>query len=162
MKKLVLAGMLLLAVTDVRPMPLAPAAERMYRASRIVGSAVRDRQDRRIGEIKDLILGSARGDIAYAVLGFGGDTRYHAVPWKALQPGDDGTYYTLSADSETIGNAPGFERGNWPDLAEQQWRAEVDRYWARMVGHGTADVNRLSSGVSGSNSAQGPDTGAGR
>lgn len=140
----------------------APAApmHRLYRASRIIGAGVRNAHDRRIGVVKDLILGSARGDIAYAVIGSGGmagvGTRYRAVPWQALQASDDGRYYVLNADRATLDNAPGFDRARWPDLADSEWRAEVDRYWARMVGHGQVESNRLSSGVSGSNSAQNP------
>jgi hypothetical protein len=133
----------------------APRSEFLYRTSAIVGADVRDPQDRKVGKIKDLILGSARGDIAYAVVVFDGITargrKYHAIPWKALQPGD-GRYYVLHADRETISLAPGFDRGKWPDLTERSWSEEVDRYWSRRVGQGMADSNRLpperSSGTS--------------
>jgi hypothetical protein len=135
----------------------APQVAHLYRASRIIGVQVRDAQDRKIGEVKDLILGSERGEIAYAVIRFGSGlqvgTRYHAVPWQALEPVDDGGYYVLHADRQTISEAPGFDSGKWPDLTDREWRAEVDRYWNRMVGRGAADNNRLSSGVSGGNSA---------
>jgi hypothetical protein len=133
----------------------APRSQFLYRASTIVGADVRDLQDRKVGKIKDLILGSARGDIAYAVVVFDGITaggrKYHAIPWKALQPGD-GRYYVLQADRETISLAPSFDRGKWPDLTERSWSEEVDRYWSRRVGQGMADSNRLpperSSGTS--------------
>jgi hypothetical protein len=135
----------------------APAAhgQFLYRTSAIVGADVRDPQERKVGKIKDLILGSVRGDIAYAVVmfdGIGARTKYHAIPWKALQPAD-GRYYILHADRETISGAPGFDRGKWPDLTERSWSEEVDRYWSRRVGQGMADSNRLpperSSGTSG-------------
>ncbi|HYD94869.1 MAG TPA: PRC-barrel domain-containing protein [Noviherbaspirillum sp.] len=135
----------------------APAASqqqlRLYRGSQIIGSNVRDASGRKIGQIKDLILDARRGEIAYAALSFGGVTstgnKFHPVPWTALEPGDDGSHYILRADRETISQAPGFDKRQWPDLADQAWHAEVERYWGRMVGRGTADTNRLSSGVSG-------------
>jgi len=134
-----------------------PGQQQMYRGSKIIGANVRDTKDKKIGEIKDLMLDSARGEIAYAVVSFGGVTgtgrKYHAIPWQALQPGEGGRYYVLNADSETISQAPGFDRNNWPDAADQKWGADVDRYWTRMVGRGLPD-NSLSSGGSGAGTAQ--------
>jgi len=131
--------------------------QQMYRGSNIIGANVRDTKDKKIGEIKDLMLDSARGEIAYAVVSFGGVTgtgrKYHAIPWQTLQPGDGGKYYVLNADSETISQAPGFDRNSWPDVADQKWSADVDRYWTRMVGRGLPD-NSVSSGSPGAGTAQ--------
>lgn len=125
----------------------AAQTQRLYRGSKIIGATVRDPHDKKIGEIKDIMLDSRRGEIAYAVVNFGGvmgvGSKYHAIPWQALTPGDDGRYYVLQADREIISQAPGFDRGRWPDMSDQRWSAEVDRYWSRMVGHGSADANRL-------------------
>lgn len=128
----------------------------MYRGSKIIGAEVRDRQDRKIGEIKDLMLDGARGEVAYAVVSFGGVGRgqkYHAIPWQALQPREDGRHYVLHADRETISQAPGFDKGDWPDTADRTWSAEVDRYWTRMVGRGPPD-NRLTPDASGAGGTQ--------
>lgn len=121
--------------------------QHLYRGSKIIGSTVRDPHDKKIGEIKDLILDSRRGEIAYAVVNFGGvmgvGSKYHAIPWQALSPGDDGKYYVLQADREIITQAPGFDRGKWPDMSDERWSADVDRYWSRMVGRGSSGANRL-------------------
>lgn len=141
-----------------------PAAERaarqhqqMYRGSKIIGANLRDTKDKKIGEIKDLMLDSARGEIAYAVVSFDGVTgsgrKYHAIPWQVLQPAEGGRYYVLNADRETLSQAPGFDRKNWPDMADQKWSADIDRYWTRMVGRGLPD-NSLSSGGSAAGAAQ--------
>ena len=132
----------------------APAAtqqqHKLYRGSRIIGTNVRDPKDRKIGQIKDLILDGGRGEIAYAVVNFGGvmgvGRKFHAIPWQALQPSDDGNYYILHADRETINQAPGFDKARWPDMADRKWNAEIDRYWSRMVGRGNTGANSVSSG----------------
>lgn len=132
----------------------APAASqqqhKLYRGSRIIGTNVRDSKDRKIGQIKDLILDGARGEIAYAVVNFGGvmgvGKKFHPVPWQALRPSDDGNYYILHADRETISQAPGFDKARWPDMADRQWNAEIERYWSRMVGRGQAPGTGISSG----------------
>jgi sporulation protein YlmC with PRC-barrel domain len=137
----------------------ARRTHQLYRSSKIVGSPVHDPKDKKIGEIKDLMLDSARGEIAYAVVNFGGvlgvGAKYHAVPWQALEPSDDGRYYVLYADRETITQAPGFDRSRWPDMADQRWSADIDRYWSRMVGRGPANGNRLSTDAAGSGGAAG-------
>jgi sporulation protein YlmC with PRC-barrel domain len=146
---------------------------KLYRSSRIVGANVRDSNDRKIGQIKDLILDGGRGEIAYAVVNFGGvmgvGKKFHAVPWQALNPSDDGNYYILRADRETISQAPGFDKARWPDMTDRKWTGEIDRYWSRMVGRGNAgdktmssgspNANPLGAGESGSGSGTGTGTG---
>lgn len=107
--------------------------QELYRGSRIIGAAVHDARDRKIGEVKDLLLDSARGEVAYAILGFTG-RKLHAVPWRALHPSETDRVYILDADREVIAQAPGFDMGDWPDTGNQRWSEEIDRYWNRMVG----------------------------
>jgi hypothetical protein len=127
-----------------------PEQHKLYRGLRIIGANVRDPKDRKIGQIKDLILDGGRGEIAYAVVNFGGvlgvGKKFHAIPWTALQPSDDGNYYILHADRETIAQAPGFDKARWPDMADRKWNAEIDRYWSRMVGRGNTTDKDISSG----------------
>lgn len=121
--------------------------QEMYRSSKIVGATVRNADQRKIGVIKDLMLDSQRGEIAYAVISFGGvmgvGEKYHAVPWTALSPGENGRFYVLRADKETIANAPGFDKGKWPDIGDPKWNAEIDNYWNRLVGRAMPPHGRL-------------------
>lgn len=128
----------------------AALQQRLLRSTKIVGATVRNAQNRKIGDIKDLLLDSRRGEVVYAVVNFGGvlgvGRKYHAVPWRALEPGTDGRYYVLRADRETLSQAPGFDKAKWPDMTDPDWSSEIDRYWSRMVGRGTAETNRLVPG----------------
>ncbi|GIZ53769.1 PRC-barrel domain-containing protein [Noviherbaspirillum aridicola] len=117
--------------------------QELYRGSRIIGAAVHDARDRKIGEVKDLLLDSARGEVAYAILGFGG-RKLHPVPWRALMPSESGRNYVLDADREVIAQAPGFDMGEWPDTGNQRWSEDIDRYWNRMVGRAT-DAGQASA-----------------
>lgn len=144
------------------PVPSASQAaqqqQNMLRGSKVIGANVRDLKEKKIGEIKDLVFDSGRGEVAYAVVSFGGvmgvGNKYHAIPWQALKPSDDGKYYVLNADKETITQAPGFDKGNWPNMADQKWNADIDRYWSRMVGRGAPD-NSVSTGASGTSGTAG-------
>ncbi|TFW09566.1 PRC-barrel domain containing protein [Oxalobacteraceae bacterium OM1] len=139
------------------PTPDNGHSHALYRSSKIVGSAVRDPHNKKIGDIRDLVLDRGRGEVAYAIVNFGGvmgvGAKYHAVPWQALQPSDDGKFFILHADRETISHAPGFDRSRWPDLSSPRWSAEVDRYWSRRVGR-FADGNRLPPDTGGADGAR--------
>lgn len=128
----------------------------LYRSSKIIGAPIQDRKNSRIGKIQDLVLDSDRGEIAYVVVSFGGilnvRDKYHALPWRALEAGEYGKYYLLDADRETLVNAPGFNRWNWPDMADKTWAREVEGYWGRMIGHGASGGISTNSGA---NSASG-------
>jgi sporulation protein YlmC with PRC-barrel domain len=140
------------------PSAATPGQANLFRGSRIIGTSVRDRNDRKIGQIRDLILDSRRGEVAYAVVNFGGvlgvGAKYHAVPWQALERSDDGRYYVLGVDQKTIADAPAFDRGRWPDMSNQAWARNVDNYWSKAVGKADTS-NSLNSGVSGTNSHSG-------
>src|SRR5688572_27071093 len=62
----------------------------MYRASKLIGADVENPQGEDLGDIKDVVLDSQTGRIAYAVLTFGGflglGEKYYAVPFAALTP----------------------------------------------------------------------------
>ncbi len=137
---------------DIPQAPQATPNRNMYLGSKIIGATVRDPQENKLGEIADLVLDSRRGEVAYVVVAIGGvmgmGSRYHPIPWKALQASDDGKYYVLHADRETVSKAPGFERGKWPDMADQKWNADVEGYWNKMVGQGLPGGIVTSSGSS--------------
>ncbi|HEY0846142.1 MAG TPA: PRC-barrel domain-containing protein [Noviherbaspirillum sp.] len=129
---------------------LATAAQQeRYRSTKIVGSVVRTPERRKLGVIKDLMLDPQRGEIAYAVLSFGGvlgvGEKYHAVPWTALAPSDDGHHYVLRADKEMIAGAPGFDKGKWPDMNDRTWSRKVDHYWSALVGTRAPGANGLAA-----------------
>lgn len=124
----------------------------LHRASRIVHAGVHAPDNRKIGNITDLVLDRRRGAVAYAIVSFGGvlgvGKKLHAIPWQALQPSDDGKYYILHADKETLNKAPAFDKARWPDMTDQRWSAEIERYWSSRVGQGMND-NTVSSGPTG-------------
>ena len=78
-----------------------------------------------VGKISDIMFDVRGGRIAYAVLSTGGflgmgDT-LHAIPWSALTLDTDDKCFVLDASAERIKNAPGFDKDNWPSMADMQW-----------------------------------------
>lgn len=105
--------------------------ERQYRASKIIGTDVRNKQGEKIGDIKDLIM-DRNGSITLVIVSTGGflglGDRLHAVPWSALQT-TSGNDRVLDIDKDRLKRAPGFDSGNWPNLSDERWISENRRYY---------------------------------
>lgn len=89
------------------------------KASKIIGKEVRNTQNEKIGKVKDLVVDTRSGRIAYAVLSTGGmfgDGKLIAVPLDALslKPGEK--HFLIEAAKDRLAAAPGFSEDNWPKL----------------------------------------------
>jgi len=108
------------------------AWDRTHRASKIIGTDVRNRSGQKLGAIKDVVLDS-QGNVAYAVVSTGGflglRDRMHAIPWQALQTNTGRDHFLLDMDKQQLKQAPGFDSKNWPDMADERWSADVRRHY---------------------------------
>jgi hypothetical protein len=98
-------------------------------ASTIVGTRVRNLSDDNLGNIEEVMVDSGTGRVAYAVLSFGGflgvGDKLFAVPWEALTYSDDFEGYRLNVDPELLEDAPGFDKDNWPNFADETWNRGI-------------------------------------
>jgi sporulation protein YlmC with PRC-barrel domain len=112
---------------------------RVLSASTLAGDSVYNEAGQDLGKIDQIMVDIPSGRIAYAVLSFGGilgiGSKLFAVPWSALVLDEDEKHFVLSADITTLQNAPGFDKSNWPDMADPAWGTAicayygVDPYW---------------------------------
>jgi hypothetical protein len=95
--------------------------------------AVRNAAGENLGEIKELIIDVEAGRIAYAVLSFGGflglGDKFFAIPWNALTFSQPEQIFILNVAREKLEHAPGFDKDNWPDMAERQWGSVLHSYY---------------------------------
>lgn len=109
----------------------APAT--LLSADSITGDEVWNLQDEKLGKIQDIMLDLTEGKIRYAVLSSGGflgmGDHLFAVPWKALQQDKENKRFMLDVDVDRIKNAPGFDKDNWPDMADDKWSSTVESYY---------------------------------
>lgn len=104
-----------------------------HRASNVIGMDVENAQGEDLGDITDLVLDFDKGQIAYVVIGAGGvlgvgDT-LHAVPWRSLKLNDKMDKFVINVDKNQWKNAPGFNKNEWPPVADKEFRQRVDRYY---------------------------------
>lgn len=106
---------------------------RVMSASSLTGDRVRNSADEDLGKVHDIMIDVPTGRIAYAVLSFGGvlgvGSKLFAVPWSALTLDEDEKEFVLDIDKRRLENAPGFDKDNWPDMADASWRNEVYNFY---------------------------------
>jgi sporulation protein YlmC with PRC-barrel domain len=110
------------------------AGATLLSASTIAGDEVCNMQDEQLGKIQDIMIDMAEGKIRYAVLASGGflgmGDRLFAVPWKALKQDKEHRRFLLDVDVERLKNAPGFDKDQWPNMADTAWNSTVESYYA--------------------------------
>jgi len=86
-----------------------------------------------LGKIEAIMLDVQSGRIAYAVLSFGGflgmGSKLFAIPWSALTLDAEQKRFVLDVSRERLENAPGFDKDNWPSMADPAWANEVHSYY---------------------------------
>ena len=111
------------------------AGAALLSSSSITGDDVVNLQDENLGTIHDIVIDTAEGKIRYAVLASGGflgmGDRLFAIPWRALTQDRENKRFKLDVNAERLKNAPGFDKDNWPNMADSTWNSTVESFYAR-------------------------------
>ena len=106
---------------------------RLMGADTLIGNDVYNSAEDDLGDIKEIMLDMTNGNIAYAVLSFGSilgfGEKLFAVPWKALKLDTINKRFILDIDKSQLENAPGFDKNDWPDMADDRWAKQVHSYY---------------------------------
>ena len=126
----------ILRAADTAPAPTAS------RASDLLSLAVYGAADEKLGKIEELVIDPPSGKIRYAVLSFGGilgmGDKYFAVPWSDLQVFYKGAtsagtqkdvYCTVDVSKEALKKAPGFDKNQWPNFADQTFVRDIETFY---------------------------------
>jgi len=116
---------------------------RVLSASTLAGDRVVNAKGEDIGKIDEIMIDVPTGRVAYAVLSFGGflgmGDKLFAIPWSRLTLDEDNQNFQLDLDRETLEQAPGFDKDNWPDMADRSWGSKIytyyrsDPYWDDLL-----------------------------
>jgi sporulation protein YlmC with PRC-barrel domain len=106
---------------------------RDMRASKLIGSDVRNAQNENLGEIKDLIIDVNNSRVYYAIVSFGGflgmGDKLFAFPVNAFRQVANEDKVIINLDKERLKKAPGFNSKEFPDFNAPTYRTEVDSYF---------------------------------
>jgi len=105
----------------------------MMGAETLIGNDVYNHKGEDLGDIKEIMLDMRNGQVAYAVLSFGGflgmGEKLFAVPWNALTLDTKNKRFVLNVEKERLKDAPGFDKDQWPDMADQSWVRQIHSYY---------------------------------
>jgi sporulation protein YlmC with PRC-barrel domain len=106
---------------------------RLMGADTLIGEDVYSTKDEDLGDIKEIMLDMNNGKIAYAVLSFGGflgmGDKLFAVPWNALTLDTENKRFILDVEKDRLESAPGFDKDDWPDMADPSWQNTIHSYY---------------------------------
>ncbi len=98
-------------------------------ASSIKGTDVVNASGEDLGNIKDLMINTHNGKVAYAVLSHGGflgmGDKYFAIPWDAFTIDTQDEKFVLNVPQEKLDTAPGFDKDNWPNSASHEYLTKM-------------------------------------
>ena len=127
---------------------------RLMGADTLIGEDVYNRQDEDLGDIKEIMLDTRSGQVAYAVLSFGGwlgmGDKLFAVPWQALELDTVNKRFLLDVSKDHLKNAPGFDKDNWPDMASTEFTTQIHNFYGTqqsVPGGRTASGSVMGSGT---------------
>ena len=86
-----------------------------------------------LGDIEDLMIDLGTGRVAYAVLSCGGvlgmGNKLFAIPWQAMNLDTDNQVFLLDVNKESLEQAPGFDKDDWPDMSDPRWGTGIHSHY---------------------------------
>lgn len=130
------------AVRKPGTMELDPTSEglaldetpRLIASDKVEGTAVYDREGRHLGTVHNFMVDKISGQVAYAVLAFGGflglGENHHPLPWRALTYDTRLGGYVVDIDPGVLSGAPSHGSGE-DGFADPAYGKRLDDYYGR-------------------------------
>lgn len=102
-------------------------------ATTLIGDGIRNPQGESLGELKEIMLDTVNGKIAYAVVSYGGilgmGDKLFAVPWSSLTIDHENHQLVLNVSKDRLKDAPGFDKDRWPNFADPAFASTLGTYY---------------------------------
>ena len=109
--------------------------DRLISSDKVEGTPVYNPKGERLGKVHHLMIDKYTGQVAYAVMSFGGflglGESYHPLPWKVLTYDTRLEGYVIDLDRERLKNAPRYGVGEEPFADPAFGQRLGDYYGAR-------------------------------
>jgi sporulation protein YlmC with PRC-barrel domain len=101
-------------------------------SDKVEGTAVYDAKSEHIGSIERVMIDKISGQVAYAVLSFGGflgiGSEYYPIPWDSLKYDTNLGGYRLNITEEQLKSAPKYTGESW-DWEDRERGRKVYEYY---------------------------------
>jgi hypothetical protein len=115
----------------------ADETDRLISSEKVESTAVYDRRGERLGTVHHLMIDKYTGQVAYAVMSFGGflgiGESYHPLPWKMLTYDIRLGGYVVDLDRSRLEGAPHYTSRDMPDWSDRSYTSRIDKYWMPPV-----------------------------
>lgn len=99
----------------------------------VSGTSVYDMAGEKLGSVEDVMIDKRSGQIAYAVMSFGGflgiGDRYHPLPWKKLTYDTGLGGYRVDLDRRMLEGAPSYGADETVAWDDRDWGRRVHDYY---------------------------------
>lgn len=103
----------------------------IQKASQIIGTSVKNRQQEKLGDVNNLLVDLASGRIVAVIISAGGflgrGDELSAIPPTALRYTSERKALELDTTKEQLGAAPHFKANQWPDFNQPSYAGGVYR-----------------------------------
>ena len=110
--------------------------DRLISSDKVEGTAVYNPKGERLGKVHHLMIDKYTGQVAYAVMSFGGflgiGEKYHPLPWKMLTYDTRLGGYVVGLDRRRLEGAPSYTSREIPDW-DRSYTGRIDQYWMPPV-----------------------------
>ena len=123
---------------------------RLERASKVIGSTVRNEADEKVGKVDNLMVDLDAGRIVTVVLSSGGflgvgdDLR--ALPPGAFRARDKDNYLVVNASKDVLTTSPHFKATEWPNFSDPTYSVSVYRAY-RVEPYFSTDADNTKRNV---------------
>jgi sporulation protein YlmC with PRC-barrel domain len=109
----------------------------LVKSAEVIGVSVKNSKNENLGKIEEIVLDKKTGQTSYVVLSFGGilglGNKLFALPWHAISYDVDNDCFILNESKERLENAPGFDKSNWPNMADKAWNDSIYNYYGKRT-----------------------------
>jgi PRC-barrel domain protein len=102
-------------------------------ADKVQGTPVYNGADEHLGAIHDVMIDKKSGNVAYAIMSFGGflgiGNSYHPLPWSVLKYDTSRAGYVVNLDRRQLEGAPAYPVGTTPAWGDRNYEASIHDYY---------------------------------
>jgi len=102
-------------------------------ADKVNGTDVYNLEGDKLGEVEEIMLDKITGQVAYAVLSFGGflgmGHKHYPLPWSQLRYDTRKGGYVVNIDKEKLKDAPSIDRDTRDFMWTPDYGRGVDKYY---------------------------------
>jgi PRC-barrel domain len=116
--------------------PATEETEQLIASDKVKGTAVYNGSGERLGSVYNFMVNKRSGQVAYAVLSFGGflgiGSSYHPLPWNELTYDTSLGGYVVNRSKQQFEGAPSYSASELSAWDDTGYRRRIDDYYGGL------------------------------